>query len=127
VKKPETSLRNCRVLRCLRFAGLIVAVIFAQAPVAQAWGVEGHAVIADIAEAHLTPQSRAAVHELLATENYTHLAEVASWADYVRLQRRYTAPWHFVNIPLDVPSYDPARDSRMTTALSPASASLQQY
>jgi hypothetical protein len=79
-------------------------------PSANAWGNEGHAVIAEIAEAQLTLRTRATVHDLLALENYSHLAEIASWADYVRLQRRYTARWHFVNIPLDVPTYDPMRD-----------------
>lgn len=96
----------------LRLLCAIIALSFplTHARSAYAWGNEGHAVIADIAEAHLTPRTRAAVHDLLTLENYTHLAEVASWADYVRLQRRYTAPWHFVNIPLEAPAYDPARD-----------------
>jgi nuclease S1 len=52
---------------------------------------------------------------LLALENVTTLANVSMWADQIRLQRRETAPWRFVNIPIHPPSgtlaaYDPQRD-----------------
>lgn len=77
---------------------------------ARAWGPEGHAIIADIAEAHLTPAARAQVAQLLALENHDHLDQVSSWADEVRSQRRETAPWHYVDIPLDAGGYDHARD-----------------
>lgn len=87
-----------------------VASILLVAPTALAWGPEGHAIIADIAESHLTPAAKAHVGELLAMEGHVHLDEVASWADEVRQQRRETAPWHYVDIPLDAPGYDAARD-----------------
>jgi hypothetical protein len=38
------------------------------------------------------------------------MASVASWADEVRNTRRETAPWHFVDIPIDQTRFDPARD-----------------
>jgi hypothetical protein len=88
----------------------MLALSLTHAQRANAWGNEGHAVIGEIAEAHLTPRTQVAVRDLLALDNYTHLAEVASWADYVRMQRRYTSPWHFVDIPLDSSAYDAARD-----------------
>ena len=34
----------------------------------------------------------------------------ANWADEIRDQRRETGAWHYVDIPLDAPGYDPRRD-----------------
>ena len=31
------------------------------------------------------------------------MAEVSTWADEVRGQRRETGPWHYINIPIDAP------------------------
>jgi hypothetical protein len=39
-------------------------------------------------------------------------AEVVNWADEIRRERNETAPWHYVNIPLDAASFDPIRDGR---------------
>jgi hypothetical protein len=38
------------------------------------------------------------------------LSSVASWADEVRRSRSETAPWHYVDIPIDQPHLDMARD-----------------
>jgi hypothetical protein len=40
------------------------------------------------------------------------MAEVATWADEIRPKRLYTAPYHFVDIPLAITSYDSARDCK---------------
>ena len=77
---------------------------------ALAWGPEGHAIVADVAEAHLTPSTKAQIAELLALEGHAHLDEVSSWADAVRSQRRETAHWHYVDIPLEADGFDAARD-----------------
>jgi hypothetical protein len=77
---------------------------------AEAWGPEGHAIVADIAEPHLAPGPAAQISKLLALEGHQHLDEVSSWADEIRSQRRDTASWHFVDIPLAASSYDPNRD-----------------
>ena len=58
-----------------------------------------HAIVADIAEAHLTPANAAQVAQLLSQEGSHHLDDVASWADDVRSQHRETAGWHFIDIP----------------------------
>ena len=76
-----------------------------------AWGGEGHQLVALIAEEHLTPAARAAVKELLDGGNISD-AEVASWADEIRRERRETSPWHYVNIPHDADHFDRARDGR---------------
>lgn len=82
--------------------------LFCALPVlATAWGRDGHAIIGQIAEDHLTPQARALVDELL--EDGESLATVASWADEVRPDRDDTRPWHYVNWSLasPTPDYDP--------------------
>ena len=75
-----------------------------------AWGSEGHSIVAEIAEQHLEPGTTKQVRDLLALENSTSLADVANWADHIRRQRPETASWHFVDIPITAPFYDPARD-----------------
>ncbi len=75
-----------------------------------AWGPEGHAIIAEIAEARLTPAARQAVVSLLSPQSHQHLDEIASWADAYHAVHPETGPWHFVDIPLDAAGYDAARD-----------------
>jgi hypothetical protein len=76
----------------------------------RAWGIVGHAAIADIAEAHLTPAALAEMRALLADEGFEHLDQVASWADEIRKERPEASPWHYVDIPLTASSYDAGRD-----------------
>ena len=63
------------------------------------WGVTGHRTIGKIAEGHLAPQAKTAVHELIGD---TTLAEISTWPDEVRSQPAYrnTGPWHYINLPL---------------------------
>ncbi|WP_423820548.1 S1/P1 nuclease [Salinisphaera sp. SPP-AMP-43] len=77
---------------------------------ALAWGPQGHALVADIAAAHLEPQAQAAVTRLLANEGHNHLDEIASWPDAIRSERTETGPWHYVDIPLDKSHYQDRRD-----------------
>jgi hypothetical protein len=91
--------------------GLIAALGLDAAP-ARAWGPEGHAIIAEIAEARLTPAALAAIGKLLQPEGHRHLDEIASWADAWHQDHPETGSWHFVNIPLDAAGYEPARDCR---------------
>jgi hypothetical protein len=70
---------------------------------ALAWGSEGHRVVAEIAEQYLEPATARQIRELLAIENATTLAQVSTWADEIRPQRRETARWHFVDIPIHPP------------------------
>jgi hypothetical protein len=74
---------------------------------ALAWGPDGHSIVAEIAQPRLSPDAAQMVQKLLKGRS---LASVASWADDVRDTRPATAPWHFVDIPLDTPTYDHDRD-----------------
>jgi hypothetical protein len=63
------------------------------------WGVTGHRAVGKIAAGHLTPQAKAAVHDLIGD---TTLADISTWPDEVRGQAayRHTGPWHYINLPL---------------------------
>ena len=70
-----------------------------------AWGRLGHRVIARLAEKHMTPEAKAAVAALLEPDE--SLAEASLWAEEYRGRHRETAPWHYVDVPLDESKYDP--------------------
>jgi len=95
---------------------LFIAVAFALfAAVCLSWGVTGHRTIAHIADRHLTPRARAAVHDLLGNES---LADVSTWADEVRDDPafRNTTREHFLNVPLGLSRTDFEKTVRnMTT------------
>jgi hypothetical protein len=72
------------------------------------WGPEGHNLIARLAAAHLTPAAAARVAEILGPG--TTMASISSWPDQIRRQREATGPWHYIDIPIDKPHLDMARD-----------------
>lgn len=80
-------------------AGLLSSVTIAPA---LAWGVQGHALVADVAQRQLQPAALAQVQSLLAVEGHSTLSDIASWADQLRAQDpdlgRRSARWHYVNI-----------------------------
>jgi hypothetical protein len=91
---------------------------------AQAWSVEGHEIVADIAEQFLEPRAANEIRKLLALDNEATLAGIANWAEQIRPQRRETARWHYVNIPLRAVAYDPSRDCQGGTCVV---AKLNQF
>jgi len=68
------------------------------------WGRTGHRVSAMMAESRLTPAALAAVRNLL--EPGETLADASTWADEQREMPR-SGPWHYVNVPISEPRYDP--------------------
>jgi hypothetical protein len=64
-----------------------------------AWGRLGHRVIARLTEKHLTPEAKAGVAALL--ESGESMADASLWADDNRGRLPHTAPWHYVEVPLD--------------------------
>jgi len=64
----------------------------------------GHRVISKLAEKKLTPKAKAAIAALL--DEGESIADASTWADehWGRLPK--TAPWHYVDVPLDEPRYD---------------------
>ena len=75
---------------------------------ALAWGVQGHHVVAAMAQARLSPAARDEANRLLALEPGASLLSVSTWADEQRSTE--TAPWHYVNFPRGQCAYTPERD-----------------
>ena len=99
----------------------VAAVLFASTILfngqSRAWGPEGHAMIAEIAEIRLanSPVLDQIKQVLAADDSHAqHLDQIASWADAVRPARPETQNWHFVDIPLDAADYDAGRDCKRT-------------
>jgi hypothetical protein len=72
------------------------------------WGPEGHSLVARLAAARLTPAAAARVAEILGPG--TTLASIASWADQVRRARAESAPWHYIDIPINQAHLNMTRD-----------------
>ena len=73
------------------------------------WGTKGHQIVAQIAENNLTPQTLSQVNALLDGET---MVGVCMWADQVRGtdEFRFTAPYHYVNVPRSANSVNIQRD-----------------
>jgi hypothetical protein len=92
-----------------------------------------HRIIADLAEAGLSPAVRGEIRALLAEVPARSLAEVSTWADEVRAgdDPRFdgTGPWHYINFPRDgdcayVPERDCPGDACIVEALKRQAAIL---
>lgn len=73
------------------------------------WGRDGHSIVAEIAWRELSEEARKEIKALLGDSS---LAEVSSWADAVRREDdyRWSAPLHYVNLPIDATEYNNERD-----------------
>jgi len=72
------------------FALVVVATSCGFVPRANAWGSEGHRIAAETAEQFREPATARQVRDLLALQNATTLAQVSTWAEDIRGQRRDT-------------------------------------
>ncbi|KAM6492329.1 Phospholipase C/P1 nuclease domain containing protein [Amanita muscaria] len=92
-----------RFLPHLIFLGTLVSS-------ALAWDEAGHEIVATIAQIHLHPSALPTICSILNDTSpgpgkpLCHLASVATWADSVRLEKRWSAPLHFVGAVDDHPS-----------------------
>jgi len=97
-------------MRILLLASLLALALGQEA---QAWGQEGHSIVAELAQRRLTPTARSKIMEILGGD--VSMASVASWADNVRDGFPKSYNWHFVDIPLGGYNYDPNRDCKDTS------------
>jgi hypothetical protein len=93
----------------IAIALLLALPLLCQSHEAQAWGADGHGIVAEIAQRDLDKAVKERVDGLLQGRS---LAAVSMRADTLVSQQPETSRWHFVNIPLEAESYDPARDCR---------------
>jgi len=95
-------------------AGLLAAL--AVTPAVHAWGRQGHAIVAELAQRRLSPAAEAEVERLLAPEHTRSLADIASWADELRddasreALAKATSKLHYINFRSDDCAYVPPRD-----------------
>ncbi|MBB6250088.1 S1/P1 nuclease [Nitrospirillum iridis] len=103
-------------MRLKHAASIALALLAMTSRPAAAWGLVGHVLVADIAEARLTPAARLQVDALLALEQRHGLDDVAGWADVIGHAPRdqgglpETLPWHYVDVDINAAGYVPARD-----------------
>jgi hypothetical protein len=76
--------------------------------VAFAWGVEGHQVVAQIAQSQLSSKAQIEINKLLILEPGSSLASISTWPD--EHATKITARWHYVNFPKEDCLYIPERD-----------------
>jgi hypothetical protein len=96
-----------------RLGFLLCSALALCAPLARAWGDDGHRVVGELGFRFLGPEARAAVVEALTEPGYESLAEAATWPDtYARRHAEYDPmkPFHYVNIEASAPNYSRARD-----------------
>jgi hypothetical protein len=106
-----------------RKACLAILLLLASAPAAFPWGREGHAAVGIVARDRLSDSARAHVVKILGNDD---LGAVASWMDELRTAAFHTGAlafdpealafnhefpkngeWHYVDLPLDTPAYEP--------------------
>ena len=112
-------------MRALLSSLAVAAALLGTPTAGQAWGVNGHAMVADIAMKILSdpatgaPATVAALQRLLpfahdvdsGTLPVKTIADIASAPDSYRAgPHPETTQWHFVDIPLQAAGYDAARD-----------------
>jgi hypothetical protein len=86
----------------------VLALAWAYAPLALAWGPQGHRTVGAIADRLLTPQAHAAVTQLLNGDldkfgnlsGRTTLEAVSVWADELYGTPAAHATWHYDDVPI---------------------------
>jgi len=92
--------RRFRYDRDIFMTMVFLAVILAIPQALLAWGREGHETIVIVAEHYVRPDTAAAMRKVLAPESPE---EASVWADEYRHGHRETGPWHYIDIPWQIP------------------------
>ena len=84
------------MLHVIKRTALLV-VLFSFSVKAYSWGVLGHRIVGEIAEAYLTPRAKAEIKKLLGNET---IALASNWADFIKSDSTYDYlyNWHFINL-----------------------------
>src|SRR5215469_8692118 len=97
----------------MRASWLIGVLALVPLGAAQAWGPEGHSIVAEIAQRKIAQERPALVQQIEAVLGAGHsLASIASWADDFHDEDKATTNWHFVNIPIADNTFDRAKECR---------------
>jgi len=80
-----------------RIHHIILIAVFCYLPnISFAWGLLGHRVVGQIAEAHLNSKAKREIKKILGNES---IAMAANWADFIKSDSsyKYLDRWHYVN------------------------------
>ncbi|MYH18867.1 MAG: S1/P1 nuclease [Gemmatimonadetes bacterium] len=82
-------------MRNARIAIASILLLCGSLPAA-AWGPNGHRIVGQIAENHLTDAARKGISELVGRAS---LAQIGTWADEIKSDPAWdhASPWHYVN------------------------------
>ncbi|MXY97019.1 MAG: S1/P1 nuclease [Gemmatimonadetes bacterium] len=82
-------------MRTARIAVLSILLLCGSPPAA-AWGPNGHRIVGQIAENHLTDAARKGISDLV---DRASLAQIGTWADEIKSDPawRHASPWHYIN------------------------------
>ena len=83
----------------------ILGLVLGPAEQAFAWGRMAHRAATRLAEMRLTPEARAAIRDLLEPDET--MADASTWADEHSRDIPGSASWHFVNVSINAPRYQP--------------------
>lgn len=81
------------------FFSLLAIGFLAYVPLqVKAWGMLGHRIVGQVADAYLKPKTKKAIEAIMAGES---LAMSANWGDFIKSDSTYNYMynWHFVNLP----------------------------
>jgi nuclease S1 len=98
----EPRLKSAKILLAIRLT-VVLAVLAITASPAWSWGNKAHRLVAKVAERHLTDEARNGVRDLLDPDE--DMATASTWADEQKRQIKGSAPWHYVNVPIDEEKY----------------------
>ncbi|URE46912.1 hypothetical protein MUK42_25187 [Musa troglodytarum] len=85
---------------------------------AYGWGVDGHAIICQIAQERLSESAAAAVEDLLPNYAKNNLSSLCTWADRVKFRYRWSSPLHYIDTPDGLCTYDYDREHRTGDSVS---------
>ncbi|MDX1503306.1 MAG: S1/P1 nuclease, partial [Thermoanaerobaculia bacterium] len=99
-------------------AALAATLIVGLPAPALGWGSTGHRIVAELAQARLSPAARAEVARIAGERP---LAQLSTWPDYVRAEREweFADPWHYVTVGVGQPAEEALA---VTPVVGPAGA-----
>lgn len=64
------------------------------------WGANGHRIVAQVCENHLSDAAKEKIEDILGNE---YLAEITNWPDYIKSERqwKFADPWHYTTVHID--------------------------
>ncbi len=76
---------------------ITVSFLLLQAAGLFAWGQNGHRIVAEICDKHLSAEAKAELQKIMGPD---YLAELTTWPDYIKSEKgwRFAESWHYTTI-----------------------------